>query len=181
MESIIAKLLNDFENGRMNRRQLISSIAAAAAIAGPAAQKASAEGTGFKAVTVNHISYQVADYAKTRDFYADLLGMQVTCDDGRQCYMNFGNTFLLPRNIRPARGGEERKPPIVDHIAYTIENWDKDKVGEELKRRGLNPRPDTDNSFHVKDPDGFDLQISGKLMTGSDCAPPRGRGDKKGG
>ena len=35
----------------------------------------------------------------------------------------------------------------------------------ELKRRGLSPRPDTPNSFHVKDPDGYDLQISGKGMT----------------
>jgi hypothetical protein len=33
-----------------------------------------------------------------------------------------------------------------------------------LKRRGLTVRPDTENSFHVKDPDGFDLQISGKDM-----------------
>jgi catechol-2,3-dioxygenase len=182
MESIIAKLLNDFENGKMNRRQLITSIAAAAAVAGPAAQEVGAEGTGFKAVTVNHISYQVADYTKTRDFYADLLGMKVSCDNGNnQCYMNFGNTFLLPRNFRQGRGGEERKPPLVDHIAYTIENWDKDKVEAELNRRGLNPRKDTDNSFHVKDPDGFDLQISGKLMTGTDCTPPRqGKGDKKG-
>jgi hypothetical protein len=28
----------------------------------------------------------------------------------------------------------------------------------------LEPRPDTDDSFHVKDPDGYDLQISGKNM-----------------
>ena len=52
----------------------------------------------------------------------------------------------------------------MDHIAYTIENWNKAAVEAELKRRGLEPRPDTDNSFHVKDPDGFDLQISGKEM-----------------
>ena len=37
----------------------------------------------------------------------------------------------------------------------------------ELKRRGLDPRPDTDDSFHVKDPDGFDLQISGRAMKAS--------------
>ena len=41
---------------------------------------------------------------------------------------------------------------------------DKDKVKAELDRRGLSPRVDTENSFHVKDPDGFDLQISGKEM-----------------
>ena len=46
----------------------------------------------------------------------------------------------------------------------TIETWDKDKVKAELDRRGLNPRVDTEDSFHVKDLDGFDLQISGKEM-----------------
>lgn len=158
MEHIIAGLLADFEHGRMTRRQLIQSLAltATAASAAPAA----AEGRGFRTVTVNHISYQVADYRKTRDFYADLMGMKVTQDDGqRQCYLSFGDTFIIPRNAR-----QGTTPPRVDHIAYTIDNWNKGAVEAELKRRGLEPRPDTDDSFHVKDPDGFDLQISGKGM-----------------
>ena len=160
MEHIIAKLLQDFEQGKMNRRQLIRSLAVAAS-ASAAVSPAAAEGKGFKAVSVNHISYQVADYTKTRDFYKDLLGMTVSHDDGRQCYMSFGDTWLLPRN---ARAGGANPPPRVDHIAYTIETWDKNAVEAELKRRGLTPRLDTENSFHVKDPDGFDLQISGKEM-----------------
>jgi len=161
VEQIINNLVRDYEEGRINRRQLVKSLAIAAAAAVGVGAPAEAEGKGFKAVTVNHISYQVADYAKTRDFYADLLGMTVKADTGRQCNMAFGDTFLLPRNMRT---GSERKPPLVDHIAYTIEGWDKDKVKEELDRRGLHPRPDTENSFHIKDPDGFDLQISGKEM-----------------
>jgi len=158
MESLIAKLLQDFEQGKMDRRQLIRSLAVAAS-AVAAATPAAAEGKGFQAVTVNHISYQVKDYAKTRDFYADLLGMKVTQDTGKQCYLSFGNTFLLPRN-----GREGSSVPRIDHVAYTIEDWDKNAVEAELKRRGLTPRPDTEDSFHVKDPDGFDLQISGKNM-----------------
>ncbi|HUA83608.1 MAG TPA: VOC family protein [Bryobacteraceae bacterium] len=181
MEHIIEQLLHDFENGKMNRRQLVKSLAVAAALAGPAAAD---DGKGFKAVAVNHISYQVADYAKTRDFYADLLGMKVSQDHGGQCYMAFGDTFLLPRTprARNGRGADRPAPqtPKVDHIAYTIENWNKDQVEEELKRRGYKPhqgerghysplqpmeyRPDTENSFHILDPDGFDLQISGKEM-----------------
>jgi catechol 2,3-dioxygenase-like lactoylglutathione lyase family enzyme len=162
MEHVIGKLLNDFEQGKMNRRQLIQSIAAAASIAG-AAGAASAEGSsGFKTIAVNHISYVSKDYAKTRDFYADLMGMKVSHDDGKQCYLAFGDSFLLPRN---ARAGGSQTPPLVNHIAYTIDRWDKEKVKAELERRGLSPRPDTENSFHVKDPDGFDLQISGKDMT----------------
>lgn len=164
MEHIIAKLLHDFEHGHMSRRQLIQSLAmtATAAAAAGAAPAAAADGKGFKAVAVNHISFQVADYAKTRDFYADLLGMKVLKDTGRQCNLQFGDhgTWLLPRNPR-----EGSATPKVDHIAYTIDNWDKDAVEAELRRRGLEPRPDTPNSFHVKDPDGYDLQISGKGMT----------------
>ena len=158
MEQIIAKLLNDFEHGKMNRRQLIQSLAMAATAAA-AAPAVAAEGKGFKAVTINHISYQVADYARTRDFYVDLLGMKVSGDNGRQCNLAFGDSFLLPRNVR--NGGAT---PRVDHIAYTIEDWDQKAVKAELERRGLSPREDTVNSYHVKDPDGFDLQISGKDM-----------------
>jgi catechol 2,3-dioxygenase-like lactoylglutathione lyase family enzyme len=159
MEQIIAKLLQDFEQGKMNRRQLVQSLAIAAAAAGAAAPILAAETKGFKAVAVNHISYQVANYARTRDFYSNLLGMKVSHDDGRQAYLAFGDSFLLPRNAR--NGGST---PRVDHIAYTIDNWNRDAVEAELKRRGLHARPDTENSFHIKDPDGFDVQISGKEM-----------------
>jgi catechol 2,3-dioxygenase-like lactoylglutathione lyase family enzyme len=169
MEYIIAKLLNDFEHGHMTRRQLIQSLAlaaasatsATAASAGSPAPALADEGKGFTAIAVNHISYQVKDYTKTRDFYSSMLGMKVTQDNGRQCYLTFGDhgSWLLPRNARDAG-----QAPKVDHIAYTIKNWDKDRVEAELRRRGLEPRVDTENSFHVKDPDGFDVQISGEGM-----------------
>jgi catechol 2,3-dioxygenase-like lactoylglutathione lyase family enzyme len=197
VENIIAKLLQDFEQGKMNRRQLIQSLAMTAAVAGATGTAIAAEGEKktFKAVAVNHISYQVADYAKTRDFYADLLGMQVSHDEGKgQCYLAFGDTFLLartPSQRAPGRGGkagdappapprEMRKPPLIDHMAYTIDKWNKDEVEAELQRRGLKKqerqpgvfaplaaneyRPDTDDSFHILDPDGFDVQISGRNM-----------------
>lgn len=159
MEVIISKLIQEFEKGKMTRRQLIKSLAVSvtAATAGSAVSSLAAEPKGFKAVTVNHISYQVADYAKTRDFYADLFGMKISHDDGKQCLLEFGDTFLIPRN-------HPSNTPRIDHVAYTIDNWDKNAVEAELKRRGLQPKPDTENSFHVEDPNGFDLQISGKEM-----------------
>jgi catechol 2,3-dioxygenase-like lactoylglutathione lyase family enzyme len=168
VEHIIANLLKDFEQGRMTRRQLIQSLAltatAASAVGAASATPAEAAEAPFKIITVNHISYQVADYKKTRDFYADLFGLKATGDKGNQCDMAFGDqgSWLLPRNAR-----QGTTPPKVDHIAYTIADWDKDRVKAELDKRGLNPRPDTDNSFHIKDPDGFDVQISGKGMTPS--------------
>lgn len=118
-------------------------------------------GRALRAVTVNHISYQVDDYRKVRDFYADLLGMTVSHDDGKQCYLAFGNSFLIARN----KTTDTTKAPLIDHIAYTIADWDTDAVAKALTERGLTPKPDTEHSFHVKDPDGFDLQIAGAKMT----------------
>jgi catechol 2,3-dioxygenase-like lactoylglutathione lyase family enzyme len=161
MESMIAKLVDDFEHGRITRRQLIKSIAAMATAFAIPRRLSARSPKGFKAVAVNHLSYQVNDYAKTRDFYAELLGMKVVADTGSQCFLVLGNTntFLIPRNAP-----EGSAPPRIDHIAYTIDSWDKNAVRAELERRGLDPHPDTDNSFHVKDPNGFDLQISGPDM-----------------
>ena len=59
------------------------------------------------------------------------------------------------------------RPPItgvIDHISWGVHPWDTDAVKAELERRALNPRPDMQGndfkSFHVRDPDGWDLQIS---------------------
>ena len=201
MEHIIARLLRDFENGFMNRRQLIQSLALAATAAtasneafaqnpanAPAAgTPAAARPPAFKTVELDHISYQVKDYRVTRDFYADLMGMDVALDDGKtQCELHFGNSMIIARNhfrrqgaggaaastppAAPATAGGRPAPTsLVDHIAYRIYSWDTDKVREELVRRGLatpTSRPDTGggadySSFHVRDPDGYNLQISG--------------------
>ena len=159
MEHLIANLLRDFEKGKMSRRELIQTLVLTATAASVAGATPSSQGSGFKAIAVNHISYHVADYGRTRDFYVDLLGMGVTNDDGTLCRLAFGDSFIVARETE-----ESNDKPRVDHFAITIDNWDKDAVEEELKRRGLEPRPDTENSFIVKDPDGFVLQISGEEM-----------------
>lgn len=155
MEHLISKLLDDFDRGKLTRRQLVQSLTlvTGAAAAAPAANSAAA----FQAIAVNHISYQVHDYRKARDFYASLLGMKISHDNGHECSLSFGDSILIARN-------HAAPTPRIDHVAYTIDNWDRHAVEAELKRRGLQPRPDTENSFHVKDPEGFDLQIAGREM-----------------
>src|SRR2546428_7198317 len=149
MEPIIAKLLQEFEHGRMNRRQLIKSLAATAAssMATSPAAAGAPEGRVFKATAFNHVSYQVADYRKSRDFYAGLFGMKVTLDDGMQCRLAFGDNILIARN-RPSG------TPKVDHIAYTIAGWDtaksvKPALKAELERRGLQIRESTTGGGQV--------------------------------
>ena len=160
MEHIISKLLQEYEQGKVTRRQLIRTLAFAAAATGVESADAAAPAN---AISINHVSMQVADYTKTRDFYADLLGMKISDDDGKtQCRLTFGDNILIPRNASSRPGGKAG----VDHIGYTLANWDTDKtvkpaVEAELKRRGLKIRV-TEGSFHVQDPDGFEVQVGGK-------------------
>lgn len=163
MENVVVDLLDQFERGRISRRQLVQSLTLGmvAASVSTGAAAAPAKSAAFKAVGVNHISYGVADYARTRDFYVDLFGMEVSHDNGKQCILSFADAALIARKSR-----QPDDKPMVDHIAYTIDQWDRSYVEAELRKRGLTPRVDTDESFHIKDPDGFDVQIaSRKLMS----------------
>jgi len=178
MENLIASLLKDFESGKMTRRQLIQSLAmastaASAVAAAPMSVASAPESKGFKAISVNHISLTVPDYKKTREFYMDLLGMtpvRTDEDRGVQSRLHFGDkdSVLICRN----RGKEDTSTkPTVDHIAYTIDNWNTDKVRAELERRGLKPKFDsaalpTWASFNMEDSDGYHLQIGGFVKPG---------------
>ena len=160
MQHLIASWLRDFEQGKISRRQLIQTLSLA--MTAPAIGASAADAPVAKALAINHVSYQVADYRKTRDFYAGLFGMTVSNDDGMQCRLTFGNNILIARNASSRPGAKMG----VDHIAYTLANWDTDKnvkpaVEAELKRRGLQIRT-TEGSFHVQDPDGFEVQMGGK-------------------
>jgi catechol 2,3-dioxygenase-like lactoylglutathione lyase family enzyme len=185
MEAVINGLLNDFEKGKMTRRQLIQSLSLVAVAAAPAgtalAQGAStipkaAAPAPFKTVWLDHISYAVTDYRKSTAFYRDLMGWEVKNDDGKQqCTMKIGDIGeIIIRNKREgaAPAAAQNAPPVtgvINHVSYGISPWNTDGVKAELEKRGLKPRPDMvgDNfkSFHVKDPDGWDLQISNVTKT----------------
>ncbi len=184
MEQTIETLLNDFESGKLNRRQLIKHLAVVAAVASPAAtaaQSAPAKAP-WKTVHLDHISYSVSDYKKSAEWYANLMGWEIANDNGKnQATLRIGDVGeIIIRNSRRPDGaaapataapgaapGQPPRPPVtgvINHISYGITPWDTEGVKAELEKRGLNPRPDMVGadfkSYHVLDPDGWDLQIS---------------------
>jgi predicted enzyme related to lactoylglutathione lyase len=85
-------------------------------------------------------------------------------------------------------GGQRRPPPQVawDSFAWVIAPWNAKSVEAELRKRGLDPVADNDGpagceSFHVKDPMGYDLVLTNgcyargrkaaKAITWSEPAP----------
>ena len=127
----------------------------------------------WKTVWLDHISYEVADYRTSAAFYRDLMGWDIKNDDGKaECTLKIGEIGdIIIRNRRkpaaneaPAQNGRPPLTGVISHVSYGIEPWSTEGVKEELEKRGLKPRPDMvgDNfkSYHVSDPDGWDLQIS---------------------
>lgn len=154
----------------------------------PTPAKLPFEPTGWKTVLLDHFSCQVVDYSKEAAFYAALMNWKIRSDDGKQAVLDIGDWGGLvlrggyvappppptppPTAASDASGGGGRggqggpRPPrnaAFDGVCWGIEPWDARKVEAELKKRGLTPVADNHGdfqSFHVKDPDGFDLQIS---------------------
>jgi len=161
MEHVIAKLLQDFEGGKMTRCQLIQSPSLAATAASPADAVPAGTGAGvLKAIYLNHVRHQGADYGKSRDWYAELFGLKVLADDEKKTNLGVGESQLI---FHPRKSSAT---PTVDHVCLTIANWDSEKnvrgaVEDELKRSGFKIGT-TEHSFHFDDPDGFELQVGGK-------------------
>ena len=179
METVISQLVKQFEDGKVSRRQLIQGLAALA-LAGSGSTVAAQAG-GFRTLNLDHVAYTVSDYRRIRDFYAGVLGLDVVNDNGKNnCELHFGSARgvgvrdRMMMSLTNAQPGSARSAPGIDHIAWTIENWDTDRVRTELERRGLKPRLarggaiDTPNyvSFNVQDPDGLGVQISGIAQPG---------------
>ncbi|MSV35390.1 MAG: VOC family protein [Bryobacterales bacterium] len=160
MENLIESLLRNFEAGKINRRQLVRSLAVAAGAGSVGAQVGIAAESPIPVSKLDHISYTVADYAKTRDFYSKLLGLKVDGDDGkRQCRLSTGNTVIVARS---AASGKPRG--VMDHIGLATELKDKPAIADAIKRLGYTPEPlnPKEGGVHVKDPDGYNLQLNPK-------------------
>ncbi len=115
--------------------------------------------TGWKTIALEHISFQVPDYRKEAAFYVALMGWKLRSDDGKQAVLDIGNWGSAIFKAAPP----EQTTVLVDGFGFAIAPWNAKKVEAELRKRDLNPVADNNGkgfeSFHVKDPDGFDVQI----------------------
>jgi catechol 2,3-dioxygenase-like lactoylglutathione lyase family enzyme len=149
MQLVIEKLLNDFERGRLTRRQIATALAALVSGA-----QAAPKDEGLKAVTLNHVTVRVADVHKTSQFYQEFFGMPLKQHSEKTHILGVGKSFF----------GIEQKgsPAALDHYDFGIAGFDADAVLAKLKVRNLKVEPGgTKESFKFRDPDGFLVQLNG--------------------
>src|SRR6185369_12008143 len=142
---------------QLRRREFMKGLAVAAVAS---RIPGSPEATRLKATSFNHISYQSMDYLKTRDFYVDLLGFQVSDQDENQLYVWAGDQLISCKHTtRPT-------PPTMDHFGLTVQPWDVDVVQAALKERGLSasiskndPHDPYGSSVFTRDPNMYTVQL----------------------
>src|SRR3954470_23139086 len=196
MQDILTRLFAELDRRAISRRQLLQTLGLAAL--GAPLGAALGQGrcrdthnetpacdttaiapvfrpTGWKTVLLDHLSMQVADYPKEAAFFNALVGWKIRDDDGTKATLDIGDFGgIVIRGGLPAGAR-----PIVDSFCFGIEPWDAKQVEKELRARGLTPVADNDGkgfeSFHVKDPDGFDLQISNGNRMNRRTTPANGK------
>jgi catechol 2,3-dioxygenase-like lactoylglutathione lyase family enzyme len=148
MCELIARMLERYEAGRLDRRDLIRALAllAAGAPAAPAA------GSIFQGAGLNHIAVRVADIPRSKAFYQRLLGSPLISESSSSCFLKLGGQFLtLFKNQRPG----------LDHFCTEIEGFQADAVMDRLRKEGFQPRrPEGTDRIHFPDPDGLEVQLS---------------------
>lgn len=152
--------------------------------------KAPFAATGWKTVAVDHFEMQAVDYKKEAGYYDALMNWKVRSDDGKSAALDIGDIATVvihggytpptppappprpagdttaARGGRGGRGGFNRAPAqaVWDGFSFQIAPWNSKKVEAALKERGLNPvlvkEPNGCETFHVKDPDGFDVGVN---------------------
>ncbi len=151
MEAEITNLVEQFECGRLTRRQLIGRLTgfAAAMSAAPAAFGAR-EGSTFKATDVNHVALSVTDVARSRVFYEEHLGLETTRAGSTSSFLSCGTDFLALFKGKVAG---------LHHYCYSIGDYAPDTAVKRLVAVGLKPDR-RGNRVYFKDPDGIEVQVS---------------------
>jgi catechol 2,3-dioxygenase-like lactoylglutathione lyase family enzyme len=155
METEIGKLVDEFEQGHISRRGLITGLTALAAAS--AANPAHAQQTPFESVMIDHISVQVENLAPSIAFYQNVFGLTTLGQDEPNKIVRMGPTggrIIVSLHEKPPTG-------IVDHYAIAIRGFNQQQVTAALAAQGLEAQQNLDYGFYVRDPAGIPVQIVG--------------------
>jgi catechol 2,3-dioxygenase-like lactoylglutathione lyase family enzyme len=181
MEGFVAHKLAEFEQGKISRRKLIETLTLTVTTA--YAADGAAEQPALKAALINHVSYTCPNYRQAADWYSKVFNLDQIGARDKDVALPFGKKGEQPYNVSakdvplthlifrtrdlnptPA-AGEAPRPKVqavIDHVAYTVADFDREKAKAELKSLGVeNVRDGGLYSLHMTDPFGYDVQISG--------------------
>lgn len=158
----IESLVENFEQKKMTRRELVASLLAATAVS--AAPTVTAQSAAPVAVgrSMNHVSLSVNDVNRSADFYNRVLGMEIISRPANGgLNMGLGSESFLGLYNLPNPGG-------MHHMCIGVDNYDADAMAEKLLDHGIEGDVNRDpanrtsggDQLYFNDPDGIRVQLA---------------------
>ncbi len=150
MGALIEGLLKRYESGGLTRRQLIQGLTALGVGAAGGAARAQSTPT-FRAVGLNHIALDVTDIPRSRDFYVQHLGLEVTSESAGSCFLRCGERNFVAL-FRADKAG-------MNHYCYSVPGYTVEKAAETLRGAGIEPRV-RGQRIYFDDAEGLEVQLA---------------------
>ena len=181
MFGFAATKLDEFQTGKISRRQLIQTLTLAATTAAATESANAAQESGVTVSGINHVSYTCPNFRQGADWYSKVFNLdqvhpmdnQVTLPFGKMGEKPYGVTandvpltFIIcrTRDVNSPLNGQARPKAtnVINHMAYTIADFDAERVKAELAALGVqNVRGAGGNALHMTDAFGYDVEING--------------------
>ncbi len=112
----------------------------------------------IKATGLDHVVVHVEDVSRSRQFYVDLLGMEVAHENPGRVFLRCGQQQL---GLFERRGPDAASGGDLNHIALQVESGSYEEVKESLEASGItvSGRKGDPRCIYFRDPDGHQLQI----------------------
>ncbi len=144
------RLLDSYEHGHLNRRQLTLALATLFSASASHGQGSNNAAPTFKASGLDHIALSVTNPERSAAFYQQHLGLSVTSQSPNSVFMDCG-----PHFVALFRG----ETPGLAHYSYAIPDYTQDAAAERLRAAGIKPKLRGQRTY-FDDPDGIEVQIS---------------------
>jgi catechol 2,3-dioxygenase-like lactoylglutathione lyase family enzyme len=164
---MVDSLFDDYDRGRMTRRNLVQALAALVLPASALAQDG-ARGPIVRGLSVNHIALTVRDVPRSFAFYERLFGVTKgwpATDAGTGIHMDLPDGYISIDSGAGQKG-------VITHFAVAVDHMDRvaakrlaDKINSELpdaKARDAYQANTGSSTVNLTDPDGLFVQISSK-------------------
>jgi len=174
------RILTQYRDGRVTRRDLIASLVA---FLGASHGLHARQGPSSIAVrTLNHVTLTVTDVQRSVAFYQRLFGLRVQTDQGTEADWSAPAVPVLaigsgPQFIAFGRG----TTPSINHFCLGMDGFEVDRVGQTLASHGLKGRVRMREGavpeLMFPDPDNLAVQIQdvrycgGSGPLGEQCDP----------
>jgi len=151
MEATLPHLIDQYDQGKLTRRQLLAGLVATASLGSATSGAQAASEPTFQATRLNHIALSVTDVARSRDFYVQHLGLPVTSDSSPyNCFLDCGPNFVAL--FRGSKAG-------MHHYCYSIPDYDQQDAADRLREVDIEPSLQGQR-IYFPDPDGLTVQLA---------------------